>query len=140
MATAAVVEERPVKSRTCDKEITQGRLAKANGFLAAADDIEVLDDAGELGDAIVTLLVHAGIAAADVICCVRLGHHAQGEKHAEAIALLNQAERDVSKHLGTLLRLKTKAGYSHEKASTADQKKASRAAHHLVEAARSMTD
>jgi hypothetical protein len=43
-----------------------GRLKKATQFLDAAI---VIDD--EMSDAAVTLLVNAGIAAADVICGVR---------------------------------------------------------------------
>lgn len=42
------------------------------------------DEAADVSDAYVTLLVHAGIAAADVICCQRLGEHALGDSHAEA--------------------------------------------------------
>jgi hypothetical protein len=46
------------------------------------------DEAADVADAYVTLLVHAGIAASDVICCARLGEHAQGDNHVEAVALL----------------------------------------------------
>lgn len=39
-------------------------------------------------DAYVPLCVHAGIAASDVVCCAKLGEHAQGENHDEAVGLL----------------------------------------------------
>lgn len=105
--------------------------------MAAADMIrELVDGHGEVADAYVTLCVHAGIAAADVICCASLGEHAQGEHHSEAIDLLAKADKDVAKHLRTLLNLKTKAGYSHTPATADEFKRAGRAAEALVEKAR----
>ena len=54
--------------------------------------IETLVDDGDLADAYVTLCVHAGIAAADVICCTALGKHATGDDHNHAVALLRQVD------------------------------------------------
>lgn len=125
-------------TRPCTAGVRQGRLAKAHGFLQAADDTDLLDDTGQLGDAIVTLYVHAGIAASDVICCARLGKYPSGENHAEAINLLKAADASSGTHLATLLSMKTKAGYSHTAASSTETKKAARAATHLVEKARSI--
>jgi len=48
-------------------------LAQAEVILAVADDDEVVADPA------ITLLIHAGIAASDAICCARLGEHARGE-------------------------------------------------------------
>lgn len=126
-------------NRACSPEVRRGRLAKAEGFLQAADDVSLLDATGELRDAIVTLYVHAGIAASDVICCARLGLHTTGDNHAEAVNLLRSASVASYRHLATLLSVKTKAGYSHSPASAAEVKKASRAATHLVEDARAFT-
>lgn len=123
-------------TRPCSPEVRRGRLVKAEGFLAAADHISLLDDSGELRDAAVTLYVHAGIAAADAICCARLGRHASGEHHVEAINLLKNAQSKSSKHLATLLSVKTKAAYSHTPASAAEVKKAARAATQLIDGAR----
>ena len=54
-------------------------MAKARQFVEAAETVEALaDDANDVADAYVTLCVHAGIAAADVICCRRLGEHKAG--------------------------------------------------------------
>ena len=80
--------------------------------------------------------MHSGIAAADVICCARLGKHAQGQDHNEAVALFEIAAPDVAHYLDKLLGLKTKSGYSHVPASQTDLKKAVRAAESLIEAAR----
>lgn len=48
----------------------RGRRRKAEGFMTAANIIDDLaDDTADMADAFVTLCIHAGIAAADVICC-----------------------------------------------------------------------
>lgn len=86
-------------------------------------------------DAYVTECVHAGIAAADVICCSRLGKHAIGENHQEAVDLLAQADRDLAKDLSTLLKMKTSSGYSDLPTSTKRHAQASRAMKRLVDAA-----
>lgn len=97
---------------------------------------ELADQDEEVADAYVTLCVHAGIAASDVICCVNLGEHAKGESHADAIELLKSADDDGAKHLRALLNLKTKSGYSHTPVTAAEFKRADRAATTLVEKAR----
>lgn len=91
-----------MSTRNCSAAILRGRLRKANGFFQAAQDVSALDDSGEAHDAVVTLYVHAGIAAADVICCARLGKHSSGDNHAEAIALLETVSRShrLSRPLG----------------------------------------
>ena len=98
---------------------------------------ELADQADDVVDAYMTLLVHAGIAAADLICCARLGEHALGTDHGEAVALLKQAAgAKTSGHLSTLLAVKTKAGYSHTNASSNDRTKTERAAAALLKVAR----
>lgn len=82
------------------------------------------------------MCVHAGIASADVICCARLGVHARGDDHAQAVALLRQAEGASARLLGDLLGMKTKAGYSAVGVSTRDVKRAGRAARQLLDAAK----
>lgn len=125
-----------MSSRECDAEIRRGRLRKGDGFFRVASDAAVLDDSGDALDAVVTLYVHAGIAAADAICCARLGRYSTGENHAEAIGLLATVSSTDSRHLATLLAMKTKAGYSHRPATAADAKRAARAAGHLLDGAR----
>lgn len=58
------------------------------------------------------------------------------ESHDEATTLLASTDRDAAKHLRTLLRLKTKAGYGHTPATKDEVKKANRAADTLIEKAR----
>ncbi|MCB0968118.1 MAG: hypothetical protein KDB37_14895 [Ilumatobacter sp.] len=120
----------------CDSATRSGRLAKARQFMEAARLVELLaDDADDVADAYVTLCVHAGIAAADVVCCRRLGRHARGENHAAAVRLLEQASTTAARHLGDLLAMKTKAGYSAVPASGTDVKRAGRAASALLDEA-----
>lgn len=101
-----------------------------------ADMIEMLaDDATDVADAYVTMCVHAAIADADVICCKRLGEHLRGDDHSAAVGLLRRADPEAAKHLGVLLGMKTKAGYSASPVSGTDHKRAGRAAHSLVDTA-----
>ncbi|MGH3544690.1 MAG: hypothetical protein ACRDPW_01980 [Mycobacteriales bacterium] len=126
-----------MRTQPCTAQIRQGRLRKAEQFIAAAGlvrDLAAEDE--DIADAYVTLCVHAGIASADVICCTRLAEHAQGENHNEAIGLLRQADRDAAKHLSTLLNLKTKSGYSYTPVTPDEFKRAGRAVEALIETAR----
>jgi phosphoribosyl 1,2-cyclic phosphodiesterase len=119
------------RTRQCPEIVRARRLKKAIEFHDAAVLVEDVAP-----NAAVDLLVGAGIAAADAICCSRLGAHAAGESHNEAIALLEKAEPKVAKHLRSLLNLKSKVAYTHHSVTTDDHKKANRAASNLVEAAR----
>ena len=127
------------RNKPCTPQVREGRLAKANQFAAVAMDVaDLAAEAREVADAYVTLLVHAGIAAADVICCARLGEYAQGSNHNEAIALLKTADPDSARHLETLLKMKTRVGYGHMPASQDDLKKAQRAGDALLKTARAL--
>jgi hypothetical protein len=127
------------RARRCTPQVREGRLDKANQFVAVARDVaDLADQAQDVADAYVTLLVHAGIAAADVICCARLGEYAHGVNHNEAVALLKTADADSARHLETLLKTKTRVGYGHTPASHEDLKKAQRAGDALLKAARAL--
>ena len=60
------------------------------------------------------LFVDAGIAASDVLCCVRLGVHSASGTHSEAANSAGKADKGSEKHLSTLLGLKNKAAYTHQ--------------------------
>lgn len=127
------------RTRPCDAATRAGRLRKAVQFADAYH--LVVDYAGtdgelDVADAAVTLAVHAGIAAADVVCCARLGQFAQGDNHGEALGLLRQAMPDLERDLSTLLGMKTRAGYSAEPANRDMLVRAGRAMDRLVAAAR----
>ena len=97
--------------------------------------VEALADEDDLLDALVTLCVHAGIAAADVICCARLGEHATGQNHAEAVELLGRVDKTSARDLSKLLGMKTRAGYSSTPISAANARSSLRSATRLTAAA-----
>ncbi|GAC52389.1 hypothetical protein [Gordonia amicalis] len=117
--------------RNCDAAVTAGRMSKATEFFAAADHL-----GPEMPNAAGDLYVDAGIAASDVICCVRLGVHSNTGNHSEAVALLKRADRGSERYLNILLNLKNKAAYTHQNLAAAELTKMSRAAEHLLEAAK----
>jgi hypothetical protein len=129
------------RTRDCDEAFTAGRLRKAEQFLEAAEVVrDVSDEEADVGDALVTLCVHAGIAASDVLCCKALGHYVQGDDHQQAVGELSNVMPDgkqLGKDLRALLAVKTLAGYAAPTVSTEDRKRAFRRAESLVEAARS---
>ena len=131
-------------TKPCDHAIAAGRLDKAVEFYEAAATVgDLADDEADVRDAIVTLLVHAGIAAADVITCKALGQFSLGsDSHDEAVGLLRTVSqpdgKDLAKRLSTLLGVKTKAAYTHRPVTAEERKRAQRAAEKLVTAARGM--
>lgn len=125
------------RSKECDAATKSGRLTKANEFMSAAEIVFDLtdDDPADLGAAYVTLAVHAGIAAADVICCARLGQYAQGESHHEAVSLLHSVDKALAADLQVLLGMKTRAGYTAQSIGRQDRAKVGRAMERLMAAA-----
>lgn len=114
-----------------------GRRHKAEQFAHAAEIVdEFSGNEHDLIDSVVTLCVHAGIAASDVICMRRLGTYVQGENHTDAVKHLRAADPDAATQLSTLLGMKTKAGYGHDSVSAADAKRALRSMHALLLAMR----
>ena len=63
-------------TRGCNSAVTAGRLSKAIEFLDAAESLEE-SKPNAAGD----LFVDAGIAASDVLCCIRLGIHSSSGSH-----------------------------------------------------------
>lgn len=130
------------RTRDCDMRIEEGRLRKAEQFLYAAEVIDTVldrDDDRDVSDAFVTLCVHAGIAASDVICCVALGRYAQGDDHAKAVDLLKRVDNAAGNDLRRLLNVKNKASYTERRVSNAERKRAGRTARALVEAAQRLS-
>ncbi len=68
------------RTKPCSAATRSGRMAKARQFWDSAELLDALEgDEDDLCDAHITLCVHAGIGAADVICCARLGDLADSE-------------------------------------------------------------
>jgi hypothetical protein len=125
----------------CDAATARGRLVKAEQFLEVAENTrDFAEDEAEVGDALVSLYVLAGIAASDVLCCKSLGHYVQGDDHQQAVAELSKVTpggKALGKDLRALLALKSRAGYGATSVRAEERKRAQRRAEKLVEAARS---
>ena len=82
-----------------------------------------------------SLAIHAAINAADAVCGARVGQRAAGENHDQVLAMLRTAGPDglvVSKELGRLLPLKTKAEYDPDDFAASVAKQAVERAHRCV--------
>lgn len=122
-----------MRTTTGDDAVRKGRLGKAEQFhRVATDALALVDEHQEVADAVVTLCVHAGIAASDAICVAALGKHAQGQDHNEAVTLLKTVDKEAGKHLNTLLSMKTRAGYGYNPVTAEQLKKAIRAMEALI--------
>ncbi|MAT04670.1 MAG: hypothetical protein CL424_06475 [Acidimicrobiaceae bacterium] len=125
------------RTKPCTAAERAGRLAKAEQFLRSAELIDAYaDEDDDLADSYTTLCVHAGIAAADAICCARLGEMARGEDHRSAVELVGKVDKALANDLGALLGMKTRAGYDHTPIAGTDRKRAGRVASRLLVEAR----
>ena len=120
------------RRKPCDLTHARARLSKARQFLALA---AVAADDDSLRSAEASNLIEAGIAAADVICCVRLGERSSDGNHRSAVALLSETDAEASKRLQTLLSMKSGVQYGTDDPSAATLTAARRASGALVAAA-----
>ena len=123
---------RAARTVPCDRPAATHFLAKAHGFLAAADAVEHEPDAR------MVLLVMAGIAATDAICCASLGRRSAGSDHRDAVTELEwvplQGDQ-LARALRTLLGSKHAASYTEASVGPAEVTGADRAARRLVDGA-----
>lgn len=121
--------KRSSRTRPCDRHDAAQRHDQAKAFAALAElDPEAAD--GPTRSAAVSNAVLAGIAAADSICCRRLGRHAAGDDHQQALGLVEEAGevgRKARRHLETLLSIKHKAQYEEADPTVTEAKRAIRA-------------
>lgn len=130
------------RTNSCSVADRRGRMRVAEQFHTAAGLIEEFTgEPGEdnINNAYVTLCVHAGIAAADVICCARLGEYSRGEDHKSAVVLLSKVDKTLGPTLARLLALKTPAGYQPGNVSRQQVASAKRQAEQLITAARDIS-
>lgn len=104
------------RTAPCGRREAQARLVAARAFVSAAELVhtEPDDPVLPLRGVAAANAVLAGVAAADVICCVRLGEMFRGEDHAQAIDLLARALPEgarVKSDLQRLLGIKDKVHY-----------------------------
>jgi len=125
------VNPRTPKSRTCGRPEALARLAKAKRYLHWAEAaLEEADHDVAAGNAVI-----AAIAAADAICCVRLGTRSADDDHQAAGALLARADKDAAKALGRVLAVKHRAHYDHVPVPESAAKAAVRGARSVLDAA-----
>jgi hypothetical protein len=126
-----------VKTRACSPAEAGKRLSAARKFLEAAEAF--VDDRDPDGRRVaVSNAVLAGIAAADAICCARLGKHAVGDDHTAAVDLvrgIGPAGAAAARALTALLAIKNKAQYQAGSIGRADAAAAVRRAQSLIDAA-----
>ncbi len=122
------------RTTPCGPHERKSRMVVAEGFWADAEDLTALGTGH--GNSVVTLYVHAGIAAADIICCARLGRYSSSGNHADALLLLQQAAPELKPSLQRLVSVKSSAGYGVESMSAKKITEARAAADKLMTAAR----
>ncbi len=124
----------------CGPDQARARLVSARAFVSVAElvyaepDDPVLPQRGVAA----ALAVLGGIAAADAICCARLGQVSRGDDHALAVDLLASARPEGSRVKSDLLRLlgiKDKVHYQAILVSAAETEAAIRQAKRLLAAA-----
>jgi len=125
------------RTRPCDPQDAAQRYDQAKAFADLAE-LDPESDDGPTRSAAVSNAVLAGIAAADSICCRRLGLHAAGDDHQRAIALVEEAGdvgREARRRLETLLSIKHKAQYEEVDPTVPEAKRAIRAMRSILDLA-----
>jgi hypothetical protein len=104
------------RTATCGPREAEARLVAARAFVSVAELVhaEPDDPVLPLRGVAAAVAVLGGIAAADAICCIRLGRMSRGEDHQQALDLLETARpegRRVKNDLQRLLSIKDKVHY-----------------------------
>ncbi len=121
---------RPTGRRSpCTTADARARLHDAEAFL---DTAERATDP----DVTATNAIHAGIAAADAICCFALRERSADANHTAAIALLRTVDTRLAATLARLLARKQQAAYESRDVTARDAATCIRQATTLADAAR----
>lgn len=125
------------KEHSCGAGDARNRLATAREYQELAT-LKGEENTGPARNVAAGNAVLAGIAAADAICCLRLGRRAAGSDHMDAVPLLGQVDRALSRQLSTLLGTKPAAHYGESFIGGPTLARALRAMDALVAAAQTM--
>ncbi len=125
---------------TCGQNEARTRLVLARAYVSVADLVyaEPDDPVLPLRGVAAALAVLGGIAASDVICCVRLGQMSRGDDHAQAVDVLAMARHEgprVKNDLIRLLGIKDKVHYQAILVGPAETETAIKQAKRLLAAA-----
>ena len=131
---------RATRVAVCGRPEAAARLASAKAFLAVAEltQAEANDPVLPLHGVAAAIAVLVGIAAADTICCIRLGEMSRGDDHSAAATLLGTAAPEgmrVHNDLTRLLAIKDKVHYQAIVVTNSEMTAAIRQARRLVDAA-----
>lgn len=118
------------RRQPCTTADARARLHDAEAFL---DTAEAAPDP----DVKATNAIHAGIAAADAVCCFALRERSADANHTAAADLLRTVDAQLAATLVRLLGRKQQAAYESRDVSARDAATCIRQATTLVEAARS---
>lgn len=99
---------RGIKTRSAARPECDQRLARAREFWHAA---EALADLEQAPNAIAAEYVLCGIAAADAICCRRLGEYSRSDDHNDAVDLVKRVDPGLAPSLSRLLTDKSLDAY-----------------------------
>lgn len=127
------------RQHLCDRAEALRRAAVGTAYLRAALDhpIEQPEDRQvAAGNAVL-----AAIAAADAICCLRLGKRNSSDRHSDAVGLLAAVSpqgKALARHLQTVLGEKDAVHYGVSLVTESRTKRILRSAEHLVAAAEDM--
>lgn len=117
------------KRRPCTLADARARLHDAEAFLLTAEG-------ARHSDVVATNAIHAGIAAADAICCVALRERSADGSHTAASDLLREVDPELAGTFARLLNRKQQAAYESRDVSAANAATCVRQAKTLVDAAR----
>ena len=126
-----------IRDTPCGRAEARRQVRMARTYLDVADQAS-LGESDEGRNVAAGNAVLAAIAAADALCCLRLGRHARGQAHQEATALLKTVRPDgpaLAKDLATVLGVKDAAHYGTVFVSATVLQSTLRATTRLVEAA-----
>lgn len=136
------------RTKPCSQADAQGRFRRAEAFFYVATlvlgeevGIDEHDDGINLSGVSAALAVLAGIAAADAVCCHRLGEHSRGPGHKQAVALVRTVLPSGLVMAGDLVRLldlKDNAHYGVLGLSQKEARSAVEQARRIVEAAKAV--
>lgn len=98
------------KSSVCGKRAAQGRLDVAREYQELAHSKSNVET-GAVRNAMTGNAILAGIAAADAICCIRLGERSTSSDHSDAVLLLAKVDPALAQKLATLIGSKSTSHY-----------------------------
>ena len=122
------------KTSTCGKPSAKARLDIAREYQELAH-AKSESDSGATRNAIAGNAILAGIAAADAICCMRLGERSTSSDHSDAVVLLAKVDPVMAQKLSTLIGSKSASHYGENFIGSESLKSCLRAMDQLIDSA-----